>query len=156
MDIFSETRPVVVIDDDPDVAVLLQHLLREGQLGNPLRAANDVDQGLRLLEGMATAPPPEFPLLILVDLRMPRASGFEVLTWLMRHPRFARVPRVVLSSSLDERDVARAQTVGASGFLNKFPAPATLAAIVRFSGTVPHAPEELAGHFPELLTTHVP
>jgi CheY-like chemotaxis protein len=122
-------RPIYVIDDDQDAGVLIKHLLRECQMPNPLRCVLDSGEALRLLRGLAEGDDAVPPLLILVDLKMPRLDGFELLGWLNSCAEFAGVPRVVLSSSLSDKDVEHAYALGASGFLTKYPSPNTFAAI---------------------------
>jgi CheY-like chemotaxis protein len=149
MDSSLESRPILVIDDDPDVGVLLEHLFRESGIVNPLRVIMDVAEALRQLEEISHGDASELPLLILIDLKMPKISGLDVLAWLRGHPAYKHVPRIVLSSSLDDRDVTSAQALGATGFLTKFPSPAALAAIMRFARD-PQSSGHLPSHFPEL------
>ena len=59
------------------------------------------------------------PVLILLDLKLPRRSGFEVLAWIKRHARLRRVPVVVLTSSKTSTDIERAYDLGANSYLAK-------------------------------------
>ena len=63
------------------------------------------------------------PAVVLLDLKLPRMSGFEVLGWLRAEPRVRRVPVVVLTSSRLRGDVGRAYDLGANSFLVKRPRP---------------------------------
>ncbi len=142
MDSIRDSQPIVIVDDDPDVGVLMRHILREAHVPNPLRIILDPTEALQTLQGMCAGAPEERPLLVLVDLKMPRLNGFDLLAWMRDHPDCLHLPRIVLSSSLDDRDVTRATQLGATGFLTKYPAPATFAAIVRFAAQC-HDAEDL-------------
>jgi len=66
----------------------------------------------------------------MLDLKMPRLSGFDVLEWLGTQPRFKQTPIVVLSSSADPGDMARALELGARDFITKPPNALDLERIV--------------------------
>lgn len=59
------------------------------------------------------------PVLVLLDLKLPRRSGFEVLEWIRRHPMLRRLPVVVLTSSRETEDIDRAYSLGASSYIAK-------------------------------------
>jgi len=60
-----------------------------------------------------------FPEVVILDLKMPRLNGFEVLEWLQSHPELQTIPTLVWSSSADPVDVKRAYCLGANGYLCK-------------------------------------
>lgn len=150
-EVVTGSRPIVVIDDDPEAAVLLRHIFRKAGLANPLRPILDPAGAIREFESYGRGPAAERPLLVLIDLKLPRTNGFELLAWMRDQPVLKDVPRIILTSSLDERDVVRATTLGATGFLTKYPSPATLGAIARLAakGT---ADAEFPAGVPELNT----
>lgn len=128
--------PVVVVDDDPDVPFLLSQLFRSAGISNPVLALADANEAMRTLEELISAAPigqGRRPLFITVDLKLPRTSGFELLGWLQQRPEFRGVPCIVLSSSVNEKDVARAYELGANGFLTKYPGPTMFATIARYA-----------------------
>ncbi len=116
-------RPcVLVADDDPDEIFLLRWAFKRAGLTHELR---DLSDGAAIVEYLNGAPPFDdrvrypFPNLLLVDLKMPRMNGFDVLRWLQSPPHLKHVPAVVLSSSDFEADVQLAGKLGAREFLTK-------------------------------------
>jgi len=100
----SANLPVILVaeDDENDVFFLRRAFLKAG-LANPLVAACDGQAAVDYLEGTGVyADRKSYPLpgLLLLDLKMPRKSGLEVLTWLRERPELSQIPVVVLSSSV--------------------------------------------------------
>ena len=99
---------VLVAEDNPDDVLLLQRALAKSSFGLPVRCVSDGQEVLDYLEGH----PPfsdrlryPLPTLLLLDLKMPRVDGFEVLTWLRQHPSLGRMLVVVLTGSPMKEDV---------------------------------------------------
>jgi CheY-like chemotaxis protein len=114
--------PILHVDDDPNDVVLMQHACLKAGLGLNLQGASDGDQALAYLRGAAPFTDRSrhpLPRLVLLDLKMPRLSGFEVLAWIRRREKFRRVPVIVLSSSNHDEDVKRAYALGANSYLVK-------------------------------------
>jgi DNA-binding response OmpR family regulator len=74
-----------------------------------------------------------FPVLILLDLKLPRRSGLEVLGWLRQQPELKRLPVIILTSSQENTDVNRAYDLGANSYLVK---PLGLNALVEVVTTI--------------------
>lgn len=113
---------ILHVDDDSNDIMLLQHACLKAGLDLDLHIANDGDEAIAYLTGQGRFQDREqFPLpcLILLDLKMPRLSGFDVLDWLRQHESLRRVPVVVLSSSNHDADVKRAYDLGANSYLVK-------------------------------------
>lgn len=113
---------VLVAEDNPDDALLMQRAFKSQGLNNPLRIVNDGVELLQYLRGEAAfadrAAHP-YPNIMVLDLKMPRMNGFEVLQWLDQNEDFRVIPTLVWSSSADARDVKRAYCLGANGYLVK-------------------------------------
>ena len=113
---------VLHIDDDANDTVLLQAAARSANLEFQLHNVEDGDRAIAYLSG---TPPysdrKKYPLpsLILLDLKMPRGTGFEVLKWIRQHPELGHLPVVVLSGSELQDDVRKAYGVGANSYLVK-------------------------------------
>jgi CheY-like chemotaxis protein len=99
------------MEDDENDAILLKRALRRLNVQNPVYIASDGEEGIAYLRGdgrytdRAVYP---FPGFIITDLKMPRRSGLEVLKWLREHPEFGVIPILVLTSSKEESDIAKA------------------------------------------------
>lgn len=113
---------ILIVEDDANDVILLRRAFRKANLGNPLQMASDGEEAIRYLAGEGPyADREKFPLpgLLLLDLKLPRKSGFEVLEWLKDRQGIRRLPVVVLTSSRESADVRRAYDLGANSYLVK-------------------------------------
>lgn len=113
---------VLHIDDDPNDTALLQAATHRAKARFELQNAADADQAMAYLEGRTMYANREkypLPALILLDLKMPRATGFEVLRWIRGQPFLKHIPVVVLSGSELQDDVHKAYSLGADSYLVK-------------------------------------
>lgn len=113
---------VLVAEDDQDDAFIVQRSFKECGLRRPIHIVHDGVEAIKYLHG---DPPFQdrmihpFPDILILDLKMPRASGFEVLDWINKHPDYRVIPAIVWSSSADRRDVKHAFCLGAHAYLCK-------------------------------------
>ena len=116
-------QPVVLLaDDNEDDVLALRHALRRAGIDVPLQVVEDGEEAIAYLRGVGKfSNRAEFPLpdLLLLDLRMPKLDGFEVLEWLRQQPSLAPLRTIVLTMSDDVFDVDRAFALGANSFLTK-------------------------------------
>ena len=113
---------ILLVDDDPDDVFQTQRALRQVGLANPLHLVGDGELAIAYLAGRGEyADRDQYPLpsLILLDLYMPRKTGFEVLVWLRQQAALRHILVVVLSSSKIPTDLQRAFTLGANSYLIK-------------------------------------
>ena len=119
----SESRTVLLVEDDPDDVLLVQRAFRKlGGQAVPLSLVGDGEQAVAYLAGQgayADRASHPLPALLLLDLKLPRRSGFEVLEWLRAQPGLRRLPVVVLTGSREMTDVDRALDLGANSYLVK-------------------------------------
>ena len=114
--------PVLLVDDNADDVLLMQRAFGASSITAPLtlltdgRAAIDYLSGAGAFGDRATHP---LPALMLLDLKMPRVSGFDVLAWLRAQPGLKRLPVVVLTTSAQESDITRAYDLGANSYIVK-------------------------------------
>ncbi len=118
----SAPRLILYAEDDTNDAFLLARAFEKVGVEWPLRVVHDGQEAIQYLSGL----PPfdnrdEFPLpgLLLLDLKMPRKTGLEVLKWVRTAPQISTLPVLMLTSSNQETDVHRAYLLGANGYLVK-------------------------------------
>ena len=117
-----EQACILLIDDNEDDIVLARRALAQAQILNPLYVLRDGEEAMAYLQGAGKyADRSEFPLpdLVLLDLKMPRMDGFELLHWVRHQPALRALRIVVLTSSEEIYDVNRAYGMGANSFLVK-------------------------------------
>ena len=113
---------ILIADDDAQDAMLVQMAAQRAAVGLRLECVTDGEQAIDYLLGRAgyadrkTHP---FPSMMLLDLKMPRLSGFDVLDFVRRKPELRCLPIVIFSSSDDPKDIKRAYESGANSYLCK-------------------------------------
>ena len=113
---------ILLAEDREDDILLIRKSFARAYITNPLQVVRDGEELIAYLEGEGKyANRDEYPLpdLLLLDLKMPRKDGFEVLAWIRKHPTLRSLPVVVLTSSENMRDVNNAYQLGANSFLVK-------------------------------------
>src|SRR5580692_2797809 len=111
---------LLVEDEEGDVFFMRQALQKAGVI-NPLQVASDGQEAIDYFKGTGRfANREEFPLpcLVLLDLKLPRVMGLDVLKWIREQPEVATIV-VILTSSQEEADIATAYRLGANGYLVK-------------------------------------
>jgi CheY-like chemotaxis protein len=113
---------VLHVDDDPNDTALLEAARRKAGVDFRLENVGDGDQAIAYLSGLgkyANRASHPWPTLVLLDLKMPRATGFEILRWIRNHPDCKTLPVVVLSGSELQEDMRQAYLMGANSYLVK-------------------------------------
>ncbi len=119
----STNLPVVLAAEDQETdASLLRAAFERAGVRHPLFIVRDGQEAVEYLTGQ----PPfrdrtrfPMPVLLLLDLKMPRLNGFDVLAWLASHSDFQELPTIVLSSSWYDQDVLKARQLGARDYFIK-------------------------------------
>lgn len=106
---------ILLIEDNIDDERLTLRALRKNNIMNEVVVAGDGEQALKYLEDPASL----LPAVVVLDLKLPRLSGLEVLEKIRGNPRTALIPTVVLTSSDDEAQVDKAYRSGANSFIRK-------------------------------------
>jgi|SRR6266850_6367190 len=118
----SEKIVILHAEDDPNDVLLVSLAFRKAAIPALLRAVNDGEQAVQYLSGegpFADRAAHPLPSILLLDLKLPRRSGFEVLSWVRSREDLRRLPIVMLSSSAQPDDVNRAYDLGANSYVVK-------------------------------------
>jgi CheY-like chemotaxis protein len=129
-------RTILHVEDDPNDVLLVGRAFRKAEIGAKVQVVNDGEQAVQYLSGVAGyADREQFPVpfLVLLDLKLPRKSGIEVLEWVRAHPGLKRVPVVMLTSSRQPIDINRAYDLGVNAYLVK---PVNFDALVEMMRTL--------------------
>ncbi len=114
--------PILVMEDDENDVILYRRAFSKLNFKYPWTRVHDGEEGLAYLRGegaFANRDEFPFPAVILMDLKMPRHDGIDVLEWFRANPECRVVPIIVFSSSDHEDEVRKAYDLGASGFFRK-------------------------------------
>ena len=113
---------ILVAEDDENDVFLIKRALHQAQFENPLAVVQTGEEAIAYLKGAAPYQDREkhpLPALVLLDLKMPRRDGFEVLAWIRQQPELNGLAVVVLTSSQESSDINRAYALGANSYLVK-------------------------------------
>jgi CheY-like chemotaxis protein len=120
----SADNTILLVEDNPKDVFLIQRALRKAEIVTPVQVVSDGDAAVQYLCG---EPPYSdrtlhpLPVVVLLDLKLPRRSGAEVLTWIRQQPELKRLPVVVLTSSREYADINRIYDIGANAYIVKPP-----------------------------------
>jgi len=113
---------ILLVEDNPDDEELTRMALEQSNIANQLVVAHDGVEALDYLFGtgpFAGQAPPALPTVVLLDLKLPRVDGLEVLQRIRREERTRRLPVVILTSSKEEQDVLDSYGYGANSYIRK-------------------------------------
>ena len=113
---------ILAVEDEDDDVALLKRAFRKVGIPNPVTFLADGDAATEYLAGegrYADRSAYPLPALMLLDLKLPKKSGLDVLAWMQEQPVVRRIPVVVLTSSRQSRDLERAYDLGANSYLVK-------------------------------------
>jgi CheY-like chemotaxis protein len=132
----SKKLVILAAEDDPNDLELLRHVIGETGVEVNFQSADDGEQLVNYLKGEGKFSDRDaypVPDIVVLDLKMPRMNGFEVLQWLRQEPGLARIPTVVLSGSGLESDIEEAYRLGANTYFTK---PGQLAELRKIIGAL--------------------
>ena len=114
-------RPLLLVEDNPNDVELTLVALERSRLANPVVVARDGVEALDILFRRGNAPEgvSQLPSVVLLDIKLPRVDGLEVLERIRREPRTRSIPVVMLTSSREEQDLIRSYGLGVNAFVVK-------------------------------------
>ena len=118
----SQPFTILHVEDDPNDVLLVSRAIQKANTSMVVRSVGDGDQALAYLSGTdAFVNREEHPIphLVLLDLKMPRKSGLEVLAWIRQQANLKRILVVIFTSSKHDHDINRAYELGANSYLVK-------------------------------------
>ena len=111
--------PILLVEDNPDDILITQRAWKKGLIKNRLYVVNDGEQALEFIYKKGEYIDAPTPSLMLLDLKMPKVDGFEVLKTVKQDKALKKMPIVVLTSSRDNTDLDQAYGLGCNGFIVK-------------------------------------
>jgi CheY-like chemotaxis protein len=118
----TDLDTILLVEDTPDDLELLKYAFGKAGITNPLMSVRDGDEAISFIGGNgAYTNRAQYPLpsLVLLDLKLPKRSGFEVLRFIRAQDETKHIPVVVLTSSNQREDVGRSYELGANSYLVK-------------------------------------
>jgi CheY-like chemotaxis protein len=110
-------RSILLVEDNPLDVDLTLRAFSKRKLANPVTVARDGEEAMQLIEGWERGELP--PALILLDLKLPKVDGLEVLARLKKHPKLRTIPVVMLTTSAEDSDVQAAYALGVNSYIVK-------------------------------------
>jgi CheY-like chemotaxis protein len=117
-----QNQYILLVEDDPNDMLLIERAFAKAGLKENLKMVADGEQAIDYLSGRdiyGSRNKYPLPFMLLLDLKMPGANGFEVLQWVRANPELKRLLVVVLTSSNHQADIDRAYDLGANSYLVK-------------------------------------
>ena len=115
----TRVRPILLVEDNPMDLDLTFQALKEHSVANPIVTCRDGEEALQYMEAHHLPSDSQIPILVLLDLRLPKVDGIEVLRQARNHSVWKQVPIVVLTSSRENKDIEAAYQLGVSSYIVK-------------------------------------
>jgi len=109
--------PILLVEDNPMDVDLTKRALARHRVANPVVVARDGEEALAYLPRWEAGE--SLPVVILLDLHLPKVDGLQVLRRIKSHPQFCTIPIVVLTTSSEDRDMQTAYQLGANSYIVK-------------------------------------
>jgi len=113
---------ILLVEDEENDALLVQMAFQQNHIPNPVQWVRDGLDAIAYLNGdkeYSDRKKYPFPEVMILDLKMPRMSGLELLKWIRDHPQFRIIPTIVMTSSRQDLDIETAYDLGANTYMVK-------------------------------------
>jgi CheY-like chemotaxis protein len=130
----SRLKPILQVEDEDHDVIFMQVAMEGANVKHPLAVVRDGKEAIAYLKGegiFGDRRKYRLPVLVLLDLRLPRVPGLEVLRWIRQQSALARIPVLIVSSSDQDADVEQAYRLGANAYIVKPTSLSELLDIVR-------------------------
>ena len=129
-----EKQIILLVEDNPDDVELTLRVLKNHHIANEVLVARDGVEALDILYGTPDKPAGRMPSVVLLDLKLPKLDGLEVLRRIRAEPATTRLPVVIMTTSREERDVVASYELGANSYVQKPVGFEAFTEAVRFLG----------------------
>jgi CheY-like chemotaxis protein len=127
---------ILLVEDEENDAMLVKMAFKKNEILNPVQWVKDGLEAIAYLNGegdYANRSLYPFPEVLILDLKMPRMNGLELLAWIREHPEYRVIPTIIMSSSRLESDVEKAYNLGANTYMIKPSSFEELARVVKLA-----------------------
>jgi len=127
---------ILLVEDEENDATLMKMAFKKNNIMNPVQWTRDGLEAIAYLNGegvFSDRGKYPFPEVLILDLKMPRMGGLELLSWIREHPEYRVIPTLVMSSSRQDLDVEKAYNLGANTYMIKPSSFEELAQIVKLA-----------------------
>lgn len=113
----ERSHSILLVEDEPINVLLIRRAISKLKHAIQLKVVGNGEEAVKFLREIRAAQMPDFlPDLVLTDIKMPRMTGIELLSWIKQQPDLMTLPVVILSSSEDPEDVNQAKQLGANSY----------------------------------------
>lgn len=115
-----KNKIILLVEDNLDDVRLTKRALQKNNISNDLVVVNDGAEAMEyLLNAVTGINSTVLPTVTLLDLKLPKVNGLEVLQWIRAHDHLKRLPVVILTSSKEEQDILTSYDLGANSYIRK-------------------------------------
>ncbi|HWD94014.1 MAG TPA: response regulator [Verrucomicrobiae bacterium] len=132
----NSSYTILLVEDEENDALLVQMAFKKNDILNPVQWVRDGVEAIAYLNGQGEFADRDrypFPEVLILDLKMPRMNGLELLAWIRDHPEFRVIPTIIMSASRLDCDVEKAYALGANTYMIKPSAFDDLAKMVKLA-----------------------
>jgi two-component system, response regulator len=118
----NEAVEILLVEDNPNDVELALHALKKNKVSNRIQVVRDGEEALDFIfgkDGSSGGPSEQRPKMILLDLKLPKVDGLEVLRRLKGDPTTRSIPVIILTSSREEQDIVKSYDLGVNSYIVK-------------------------------------